>query len=272
LSINAPWTGNSFGDFRLIDLDADGVDEILVGGTQLTCSSTMDQLSLFRRDPAKNQYIQLNYGQGGVFLGLNFVAFFFEALGRTGSVLPDIIACQFSLSRLAVLENHGGLNFSISAVAFSSVVACSGNPIVLAVADTDRDGSDEVFSSSQISTDFFTRLPNTTLVSVLSRFPGLPTLQRPGGAFADLDDDSYLDLIWTGSSGSTYYTYIFRNVGGNFSSVVNSIDGVQYGSIAVAEFTGDGRDDIVVSGQLANGSSSISLYENSGSMSFVRRF
>jgi hypothetical protein len=47
---------------------------------------------------------------------------------------------------------------------------------------------------------------------------------------------------------SFYPAYIFRNVGGNFSSVANSIDGVQYGSIAVAEFTGDGRADIVLSG------------------------
>jgi hypothetical protein len=58
---------------------------------------------------------------------------------------------------------------------------------------------------------------------------------------------------------------------GNFSSVANSIDGVRYGSIAVAEFTGDGREDIVVSGQLVNGSGSLSLYANNGSMSFVRR-
>jgi hypothetical protein len=90
--------------------------------------------------------------------------------------------------------------------------------------------------------------------------------------FADLDGDSYKDLIWTGSLNSSFYpAYIFRNVGGNFSSVANSIDGVRYGSIAVAEFTGDGREDIVVSGQLVNGSGSLSLYVNNGSMSFVRR-
>ncbi len=171
-----------------------------------------------------------------------------------------------------VLENHGGLNFSISEVAVSSVVDCDRYFTIIAVADTDRDGRDEVFSSSAFGTHFFTRLPNTTLVSAASRFPVLPVLSDPAGTFADLDDDSYTDLNWTGNTSvSNYSTYIFHNIGGNFSSVANSIDGVRYGSIAVAEFTGDGREDIVVSGQLVNGSNSLCLYVNNGSMSFVRR-
>jgi hypothetical protein len=170
---------NAYGNIRLIDLDADGIDEILVGGNQITCRSSIYQLSLFHRNQATNQYAQLNYGQDGVFLGIEFYAFIFEALGRSGSALPDIIACQYSSSRLAVLENHGGLNFSISGVAFSSVVACDGPSTVIAVADTDHDGSDEVFSSSPIWYHFFTRLPNTTLVSAASRFPVLPVLRTP---------------------------------------------------------------------------------------------
>jgi hypothetical protein len=92
-----------------------------LGGISSRAAHLIYQLSLFHRNPTTNQYAQLNYGQDGVFLGIEFYAYFFEALGRSGSALPDIIACQDS-SRLAVLENHGGLNFSISGVAFSSVV------------------------------------------------------------------------------------------------------------------------------------------------------
>jgi hypothetical protein len=62
------------------------------------------------------------------------------------------------------------LNFSISRVAFSSVATCYSTYTAIAVADTDRDGRDEVFSSSGYATDFFTRLPNTTLISAASEF------------------------------------------------------------------------------------------------------
>ena len=189
LNIHAPWAGIPFGLIRLIDLDADGFDEILVGGNQITCSMPISQLSLFHRNQATNQYAQLNYGQVGVFLGIEFSALIFEALGRSGSALPDIIACQYSSPRLVVLENHGGLNFSISGVAFSSFVSCHDLSTIITVADTDHDGSNEVFSSSQSGTDFFTRLPNTTLVSAASRFPVLPVLQYPAGVFSDLDGD-----------------------------------------------------------------------------------
>ena len=80
-----------------------------------------------------------------------------------------------------------------------------------------------------------------------------------------------MDLIWTGSDSSIYPLYSICNVGGNFSSVVNSIDGVRDGSIVVAEFIGDGRVDIALNGQLLNSSGALSLYANNSSMSFVRR-
>ena len=70
LNIHAPWAGDAY-NIRLIDLDADGIDEILVGGYQLTCGSSIYQLSLFRRNQATNQYAQLNYGHDQVlFLGI----------------------------------------------------------------------------------------------------------------------------------------------------------------------------------------------------------
>jgi hypothetical protein len=278
--IAAPWAGEVWGNVRFLDLDADGIEEIIVGGTQIQCHpnlgpdfTSIEQLALFRRDSITNQYAQLNYGQQGVFLGINFYAFNFERLGRHGSTLPDIIACQLSTTKtLAVLENHGGLNFSISGVAFSSAVSCNGPLTVIAVADTDKDGSDEAFVSSTGATNFYTRLMNTTLIAVDTRFSPLTIMSFAAGTFADLDGDSYVDLIWIGSLNSSFYpAYIFRNVDGNFSSVANSIDGVRYGSIVVADFTGDNVADVVLSGQLSNGSGSLSLYEQISNFSFVRR-
>src|SRR3989338_6349239 len=69
LLMSTPWSGKPY-TVRQIDLDADGVDEILVGGTQNTCNGPIDQLSLFVRDPSLNRYIQRDYGKDGIFLGL----------------------------------------------------------------------------------------------------------------------------------------------------------------------------------------------------------
>src|SRR3989338_5813732 len=61
LMMNTPWSGKAH-SVRQIDLDADGVDEILVGGRQDTCNGQFAQLSLFVRDPSSNRYVQRDYG------------------------------------------------------------------------------------------------------------------------------------------------------------------------------------------------------------------
>jgi hypothetical protein len=66
LIVNAPWAGYADGNLRLIDLDADGVDEVLVGGRQTTCVSLVNQMSVFRVDSAA----ALGGGLGG---GLGFL-------------------------------------------------------------------------------------------------------------------------------------------------------------------------------------------------------
>ena len=56
LLLNTPWSGETF-SVRLIDLDADGVDEILVGGKKDDCYGQIDQLSFFVLDPSSNTYL-----------------------------------------------------------------------------------------------------------------------------------------------------------------------------------------------------------------------
>ena len=71
LFLSSPWSGQPH-SVRLVDLDADGVDEILVGGLQYACSSQISQLALFARDPSSNRYVQRDYGKDKGFLGLGF--------------------------------------------------------------------------------------------------------------------------------------------------------------------------------------------------------
>ena len=261
--MSAPWAGYPY-SVRQIDLDADGVYEILVGGNQDACRGPIIQLSLFARDPSSNRYVQRDYGKDQIFLDLNFYAYYFEPLRRTGSALPDIVACSGATNRLAVLSNHGALNFSISSTVDAANISCHTIGTAMAVSDTDHDGNDDLFVSSYRGTYFWTYLPNGTLASAASRFPSLPLLNYPAATFADLDGDSYMDLVWTGRSNTSAPMFLFRNVGGNFSAVANSIAGVYEGSLAIAEFTGDAVVDIVVSGLLANESGLATLYKKMG--------
>src|SRR3989338_1636763 len=270
LLLSTPWSGLA-SIARLIDLDSDGVDEMLIGGSQFACSGRIDQLSLFVLDPSSNRYVQRDYGRDRTFLGLNFSTFFFELLRRMGSVLPDIVACWVPANRLAVLSNHGALNFSISSNVAAANIYCYNYATALAVSDSDHDGHDNLFVSSGYGTSFWSYLPNGTLVSAASSFPSLPILSSPSATFSDLDGDSYTDLVWTGLLSPDFPMFIFHNIGENFSAVPNSIAGVTSGSLAVAEFTGDANADIVVSGRLANGSRMATHYAQNGSISFVRR-
>ena len=186
-----------------------------------------------------------------------------------GSVFPDIVACRGSTDRLAVLSNHGALNFSVSDAVGAANIACDISATAMAVSDADFDGNDDIFVSSGYGTNFLTYLPNGSFVSAAPSLPPLLALSFPTAIFTDLDGDSFVDLVWTGQFGSKYSMLLFHYVGGNFSAVPNSISGVIDGSISVAEFTGDANVDIVVSGRLVNGSRRATLYAQNGSLSFV---
>src|SRR3989338_8598846 len=129
--MKTPWSGAAY-SVRLIDLDADGVDEIMVGGYQKSCHGQITQLSLFVRDPSSNRYVQRDYGKSSFFLGLIIYAFHFESLRRAGSAFPDIVAC-IPANRLAVLSNHGALNFSISGTAGVEIISCINTATAIAV-------------------------------------------------------------------------------------------------------------------------------------------
>lgn len=270
LTSYSPWIGSPPSDVGVVDLDADGFEEILISGDQETCSGNkIKHTAVFVRDPMTHVYVQVEAFQT-TFFGLEVLMSKFEPISRFGSSVPDLVACDDLSSSMTLVENHGSFNFSLKSF---PPTACSSYSTVEVLDDSD-DGLDEVIIFSSFDTTYWSRLSNSSFVLALSRFSGgpPPVLYNPIVAFGDLDSDSYVDMIFSGSDSSYDITIlVYRNDGhGNFSNATatSRLPGVQYGFVEIAEFTGDEKLDVLLGGSLANNTIASYLFKNNGSMSF----
>src|SRR3989338_2503701 len=144
LYAHAPWIGQPVTDAGVIDLNGDGVDEILISGSQRSCSGAHVAITaVFVRDSAANSYKQ-QHQLGSRFFGLDVVLQKFAAISRSGSALPDIVACAKAAAAMTVVLNAGGFNFSLAAFPATSCDQYAA----LAVVDDDSNGLDELFIST----------------------------------------------------------------------------------------------------------------------------
>jgi len=102
---------------------------------------------------------------------------------------------------------------------------------------------------------------NTTL-----SFPGV---SDGSVTWADYNGDGKQDFLLTGSSFGSYISKLYKNTGNGFTEDTTvSLPGVSYGSVAWADYNGDGKQDFLLTGYSYNtgsGSSYISkLYKNTG--------
>jgi len=90
-------------------------------------------------------------------------------------------------------------------------------------------------------------------------------------AWGDYDNDGDLDIILTGSNGSTEISKIYKNEGNNTFTETNiSLTGIYDGSVAWGDYDNDGDLDILLTGM--NGSGSVSkIYKNNGNNTFIEQ-
>jgi hypothetical protein len=180
--------------------------------------------------------------------------------------IPDLVALAPSLGSVSVaLGNHDGTFQSASN--FSVV---GGNPTAVAVGDFNGDGNPDVVTmdnSDNSSGEVNVLLGNgdgTFQAPLDFQLPTTPLSYQTGGAMAvgDLNGDGKLDLVFLGTT--TYYgpysessannlNVLLGQGDGTFSaaSTVPIIEGGYYGSLALGDFNGDDKLDVVTAG--ANG-------------------
>lgn len=89
-------------------------------------------------------------------------------------------------------------------------------------------------------------------------------------AFADVDNDSDMDLMLSGQTVNDIVTQLYLNDGdGNFSLSSNSFSPLLHSDISFADVDGDGDQDFLITGLLASFTGSVAeLYLNDGAGNF----
>jgi len=141
--------------------------------------------------------------------------------------------------------------------------------------DYDNDGDLDILLTGYIS--------SSTYVSKIYRNNGDNSFTEQMGisligvyagsvAWGDYDNDGDLDILLTGSTGSTGVSKIYRNNGDNsFAEQTGiSLTGVYYSSVAWGDYDNDGDLDILLTGS-SNSTRVAKIYRNNGDNSFAEQ-
>ncbi|MGE5406427.1 MAG: FG-GAP-like repeat-containing protein [Methanosarcina sp.] len=244
------------------DLDNDNDLDILITGS--TTGNTLDAISKVFRNNA-GTFTEIASGLPGAYLSSTSFADF-DRDGDTDILLTGMQTTGERIS--AIFSNDGNAFFTqVPGTAFTKV--CYG---YASFGDYDNDGYPDVLISGQTA--------SITRVSKLYRNVGdgtfdentsiiLQGLWYGSGAWSDLNNDGYSDIILSGEDAAFQpVTKIYLNdKNGSFIQQTASLPGARKCSLASGDVDNDGDNDFILSGE--RGSAKISeVYINDGSAAF----
>ncbi|MEZ4675357.1 MAG: FG-GAP-like repeat-containing protein [Caldilineaceae bacterium] len=160
-------------------------------------------------------------------------------------------------NRIANLYQNNGGSFAAVSTGFTAVTDSAA-----AWADYDNDGYLDLLLTGQADSGRVTRLyrnqGNGTFTGINT---GLPALSNGAVAWADYDNDGYLDLALTGDSDGGRVTAIFHNDGGSFTAGGIALTAVNASAMAWGDIDKDGDPDLIVIGDDGSGGNT-TLYRN----------
>ena len=193
------------------------------------------------------------------------------AADLNGDGRMDLVSANSGNNTLTVLTNSGGGNFG-----FNATYSVGGFPTSVTAADINGDGKLDL-----ISANYYTNKLTVLTNNGFGVFGNFATLTVDNGPYAvvatDLNGDGKMDLV-TANLGNTSYSYtlsvLLNNGSGVFSGSVNYTVGNSPNSVAVADFNGDRKPDLVCANQnptQVNGQwvYSLTLLTNNGSGGFA---
>jgi hypothetical protein len=137
----------------------------------------------------------------------------------------------------------------------------------VAWADYNGDGKQDLLLTGSTSSGYISKLyKNTGNGFTEDTTVSLPGVSDGSVTWADYNGDGKQDFLLTGftGSGSSYISKLYKNTGNGFTEDTTvSLPGVSYGSVAWADYNGDGKQDFLLKGYTGSGYIS-KLYKNTG--------
>lgn len=164
------------------------------------------------------------------------------------------------LSCLTNAQDLSGISHNLPAGAKSIVLA----------ADVNTDGLKDLFLAGETLSDQFVNIYlNNGDSSFTNLGVSIPYLSDATACLADLNNDTYVDLLYSGLDDSfRYQFYIFINQQNNtFVELAHAIPGIRFGAIQCADMDHDGWQDIFISGY-SESVNTARLYKNNGDETF----
>jgi hypothetical protein len=180
-----------------------------------------------------------------------------------GDGLPEILVANYSGNSISILKNQGSAgSLTTNSFAPQFVLATGPNPTDVAVADFNGDGRPDLvttaFGGTQLSVFRNVAGAGMAVSSWFTLDTTLPAL--PGSlefAVADMDGDAKSDLIVASVHGNAVSVY--RNLAdagafhaGSFAARVDFGTPGWAHNVNVADFNGDGKPDLTVTGELGS--------------------
>lgn len=243
------------------DVDNDGDLDLVVSG--VTSGGTGVAVTTLYENDGTGTYTEV---PGTPFAGVEFGEMELADVDNDGDLDLIVIGRDGSIGIGHLYRNDGDGNFTLdTSQSFGAII--QGD---LALADIDLD---LFLTGWSIGGSESTRLyRNDGTGSFMGSSSGITRLGGSAVAFADMDNDSDLDIIHTGKEGGdgTQTIEIYENDGtGTFSLLdYTGLIATGAGDIAVADTDNDGDQDILISGETATFENITNLFRNDGPQGF----
>lgn len=250
-------TPTSFGSLEIADLNNDNLADILISGLD----SNSNYITQLYFQSVNGTFSLSNQNFMGTYFGTNKI---FDA---NGDGYKDILVTGFSTSYVPETKlylNNGGISFTeytsgISNIYFSSID----------VFDVDNDSDLDIVISGMDGTytpalKLYFNNGTGNFVDSNQVFIGTYT---GGTRFLDFNKDGFVDIISTGNDGTNYYSYLYEgSSSGTFTNVTTSllqnVDGISMGKIAILDYDNDTDDDFFIMGINNDGDEIAKIFSN----------